>query len=35
MAEINVSRASSEELCKANEELCKNLQQLDECSTVE
>jgi len=35
MAEIDVSRASNEELCKANEELHKNLQQLDEHSKGE
>lgn len=35
MAEIDVSQVSSEELHKANEELHKNLQQLDEFSTVE
>ena len=34
MVEIDVSRASSEKLRKANEELCKNLQP-DERSTVE
>ena len=33
MAKIDVSRASNEELHKANEELRKNLQQLDEQST--
>jgi len=32
MAEIDASRANSEELRKANEELCKNLQQLDQHS---
>jgi len=35
MAEIDVSRASNEELCKANKDLRKNLQQLDERSTGE
>ena len=35
MAEIDFSRANSEELCKANEELYKNLQQLDQRSTAE
>jgi len=30
MAEIDVSRVSNEELCKANEELHNNLQQLVE-----
>jgi len=35
MAEIDASRANSEELCKANEELRKNLQQLDQRSTRE
>ena len=35
MVEIDVSQVSSEELRKTNEELRKNLQQLDECSTVE
>jgi len=35
MAKIDLSRTSNEELCKANEELCRNLQQLDERSTGE
>jgi len=34
MAEIDASQAYSEELCKANEELRKNLQQLEQRSTV-
>ena len=35
MAEIDASRANIEELRKANMELCKNLQQLDQHSTTE
>jgi len=35
MAEIDASRANSEELHKANDELRKNLQQLDQLSTWE
>ena len=35
MVEIDASQANSEELRKANEKLCKNLQHLDQCSTTE
>jgi len=35
VAEIDTLRANSEKLCKAKQELRKNLQQLDQCSTAE